>query len=44
MTEENISQKFRLTYVDDTRNYSIEEINQNDLISKEQKKFFYALN
>ena len=30
MTEENISRKFRLKNIDETRNYFIEEINQND--------------
>ena len=39
MTEENISQKFRLKHIDETRNYFIEEINQNELMSKRHKKF-----
>ena len=30
MAEENISQKFRLKNIDETRNCFIEEINQND--------------
>ena len=34
----SISQKFRLKYIDETRNYLIEEINQNDLISKRHRK------
>ena len=29
MVEENISQEFRLTNLDETRNYLIEEINRN---------------
>ena len=29
MSEENISQEFRLKNIDETRNYLIEEINQN---------------
>ena len=29
MTEENISQEFRFKNIDEIRNYSIEEINQN---------------
>ena len=38
MAEENIGQKFRLTEIDKTRNYFIDEIKQNDLISKTHKK------
>ena len=38
MTEENISQEFRLRSIDETRNYLIEEINRNELMSKKQKK------
>ena len=33
MSEENISQEFRLKNVDETRNYWIEEINQKKLMS-----------
>ena len=33
MVEEN-SQKFRLKNIDETRNYLTEEINQNELITK----------
>ena len=29
MSEENISQEFRLKNIDETRNYFIKEINQN---------------
>ena len=39
MTEENISQEFRLKNIDETRNCFIEEINQNELMSKKHKKF-----
>ena len=34
MTKENISQEVRLKIIDETRNYFIEEINQNKSISK----------
>ena len=29
MVEENISQEFKLKYIDETRNYFLEEIKQN---------------
>ena len=32
MSEENISQEFRLKSLDETRNYLIEEVNQNELM------------
>ena len=38
MAEENISQDFRLKKMDETRNYLLEEITQNDLMSKKHKK------
>ena len=38
ISEENISQEFRLKNIDETRNYLIEEINRNELISKKHKK------
>ena len=38
MSEENISQEFILKNIDETRNYLIEEINQNELKSKKHKK------
>ena len=44
MAEENISQEFRLKNIDETRNYLIEEINQNELISKRYKKVSTTLN
>ena len=44
MAEENISQEFRLKNIDETRNYLIEEINRNELMSKKHKKNCTALN
>ena len=44
MAEENISQEFRLKHIDETRNYFLEEIKQNELMSKERKKVFTTLN
>ena len=44
MAEENISQEFRLKNIDETRNYLIEEINQNELMSKKHKKISTTLN
>ena len=38
MAEENIGQEFRLKNIDETRNYLIEEINRNELMSKKHKK------
>ena len=38
MSEENISQEFRLKNIDEIRNYFIEEISQNELMSKGYKK------
>ena len=43
MSAGNISQEFRLKNIDETRNYLIEEINQNELISKRYKKVYRAL-
>ena len=39
MVEENISQQFRLKNIDETRNYLIEEIHRNELMSKKHKRF-----
>ena len=39
MAEENMNQEFRLKNIDGTRNYFIEEINQNELMSKKIKSF-----
>ena len=44
MAEKNISYKFRPKIVEETRNYFIEEINQNDLMCKRYKKCCRALN
>ena len=44
MPKENKSQEFRLKYIDETRNHFIEEVNQNELMSKKHKKFCRVLN
>ena len=44
MTEEDISQEFRLKNIEKTRNYFIKEINQNELMSKKNKKVCTTLN
>ena len=44
MSEENRTQEFRLKTIDEIRNFFIEEVNQNELLSKKQKKIFVALN
>ena len=38
MSEENVSQEVRLKNIDKTRYYLIQEVNQNQLISKKHKK------
>ena len=38
MSEENISQEFRLKNKDKTKNNLIDEVNLNDLISKKHQK------
>ena len=38
MKEKNISQEFRLKNIDKTRNYFLEEIEQNELMSRKNKK------
>ena len=43
MVEENISQEFRLKNIDETRNYFLEEIEQNELMSKKHKKVCITL-
>ena len=43
MSEENISQEFRLKNIDEARNYLIKEIKQNELISKKQKTVYACL-
>ena len=37
ITEENMSQEFRLKNIDETRNYFIKEIEQKGLMSKKHK-------
>ena len=44
MTEENISQEFRLKNIDETRIYYLEEIKRNDCMSKKHKKVCTTLN
>ena len=44
MSEENISQECRLKNIDETKNYLIEKINRNELISKKHKKVCTILN
>ena len=44
MAEGNILQELRLKNIGETRNYLIEEINQNELISKKHKKVWTTLN
>ena len=44
MAEEKISQEFRLKNLNETKNYLIEEINRNQLISKKHKKVCATLN
>ena len=43
MAEENISLEFRLKNIDETKNYLIEEINRNELMSKKRKKVYTTL-
>ena len=38
MVEENISQKFRLKNTGETRNYFLEDIKHNELMSRKHKK------
>ena len=44
MKEKNISQEFRLKNIDKTRNYFIEEIWENKLMSRKHKKVCPTLN
>ena len=44
MVGESISQEFRLKNIDETRNYLIEEIKQNELMSRKHKKVCTTLN
>ena len=44
IVEENISQEFRLKNIDETRNYFIEDMKQNELLLKKHKKVCTTLN
>ena len=44
MVHENINQEFRLGNIDETRNCFVEEIKQNELMSKKYKKVYTTLN
>ena len=44
MIEENISQEFRLKNIDERRNYFLEEIEENELMSRKHKKVSTTLN
>ena len=44
MVEETISEEFRLKNIDETRDYFIEEINQNKFTSKKHKNVCMILN
>ena len=44
MSEENISQEFRLKNIDKTKNNFIKEINQNELMGQKHQKFGNFLN
>ena len=44
MVEESISQEFRLKNIDETRNYFLEEIEQNELMSRKHRNVCKTLN
>ena len=44
MPEESINQEFRLKKLDEIRNYLIEEINRNELMSRKHKKVCRVFN
>ena len=44
MTEENISQEFKLKNIDEGGNYSVKTINQNELTSKKHSNICTTLN
>ena len=44
MTEEDISQQFRLKQIKEIKNYFIKEVDQNELLSNKNKKTCAALN
>ena len=41
MFKEKISKEFRLQNIDETENYLIEKINENELMSKKHEKCIY---
>ena len=43
MVEEHINQELRLKNIDETRNYFLEEIEQNELMSGKHKKLSKTL-
>ena len=44
MTEEGVSQEFRLKKIKETNSYFIKEISQNELLSNKNKKGYTILN
>ena len=44
MVEEIINQEFRLKYIDETRNYFFEDIEEHEFMSRELKKVSTTLN
>ena len=44
MPEENMNQECRLRKTDEIKNYLVEEINRNELMSKKHKKVWRVLN
>ena len=44
MAEENIGQEFRLKNINERRNYFVEDIDQNELMTKKHKKVCTTLN
>ena len=44
MAEENISQEFRWKKIQETKNYFVEQIEQNELMSMKHKKICTMLN
>ena len=44
MFEENITQEFRLKNIDETENYFLEKLKQNELMSRKHRKVCTTLN
>ena len=44
MAKENVSEQFRLKKIDQTRNYFLKYIEQNELMSRRHRKFYTAQN